>query len=214
VPDAQTGLARLAVVGASEFLSVAVGDLTLCIRPFVPVADAGVVACAGGIDLGVTSSQDHDIGIVGVEGFTAADCAAASGTVEGPGDPHPGTCFSSVEVGASPEPDSGVGAVLIAADARFATQGLPAEISFEPGPCATHQAPAATIFGLTSGLSRATIIDANAVPDALFEYDARGENFSCQAWSSENGPGRLILAVPAVHGAGPIDLITVFTFDD
>jgi cysteine-rich repeat protein len=64
-------------------------------------------------------TQDHDIGVVGhcqggsnnglacpadvncVDGscFTADDCAAAQGIVEGPGDPHPGVCNGPAVVG-------------------------------------------------------------------------------------------------------------------
>jgi hypothetical protein len=48
----------------------------------------------------------------------------------------------------------------------------------------------------------------------LLTHQAEGENFSCAAWMTENGPGRLVLAVPAVHGAGAFDAITVLVLDD
>jgi hypothetical protein len=215
VPDPVTGIASIAVTGASEYLSLAiVGGPTFCIRPMVPVAAAGVVDCDGGIDLGVTSTVDHDIGTVGVDGFTAEDCAAQGGAVEGEGAPHPAVCNGPIEVGPSPQNDSGAGAVLIAADTRFATQGLPAEISFEFGPCSSHTHREPTVFGLVSGVSRAVIHDADDEPDAVRDFDAVGESFSCQAWQSENGPGRLVLAIPALHGLGGVDLITVVTLDD
>jgi hypothetical protein len=215
VPDPQTGIATIDVTGASEYLSVAVpGGLTFCIRPLVPVTAAGVVACDGGVDLGITSTVDHDIGVVGEDGFTAEACAAAGGMVESAAAPHPGVCNGPTEVGPSPEADSGAGALLIAADTRFGTHGLPAEISFEAGPCSSHQSRTATIFGLVSGISRAVIHDANDEPDAVLEHDAEGENLSCAMWQTENGPGRLVLAIPTLHGLGPVDLITVFTFDD
>jgi len=168
----------------------------------------------GGIDLGVTTTVDHDIGVVGVDGFTAEDCTDAGGTVEGDGDPHPGVCNGPTEVGPSPENDSGVGALLIGEDVRFGTQGLPAEISFEPGPCASHLSGSSTIFGLVSGISRAVIHDANDDPETVLQTDAEGENLSCANWQTENGPGRLVLAVPTLHGLGATDLITVFTLDD
>src|SRR5690606_31908926 len=106
VPDPVTGLARVAATGASESLSLSVpGGPTFCFRPLVPVADAGVLSCAGGVDIGVTALQDHVIGVVGEEGFTAEACAAAGGVVEaaGPG-AHPGVCTGPVEVGPAPEP--------------------------------------------------------------------------------------------------------------
>jgi hypothetical protein len=190
------------------------GGLTFCVRPLVPVSAAGVVACNGGVDLGVTSTVDHDIGVVGVGDFTADDCAAAGGMVESATAPHPDVCNGPTEVGPSPEADSGAGALLIAADTRFGTQGLPAEISFEPGPCSSHQQRTATVFGLVSGISRAVIHDANDEADAVLQHDAEGENLSCAGWQTENGPGRLVLAIPTLHGLGPVDLITVLTFDD
>lgn len=214
VPDPVTGLAPVSVVGSSTYLTINVGGMNFCIKPLLPVQNAGVVSCNGGVDLGVTSTQDHHIGQVGVDGFTADDCDAAGGFVEGDSDPHPGVCNGPVEVGASPQPDSGVGAVLVAPDARFGTQGLPVEISFDSGACATHQDGQSTVFGLVSAISRATIFNANNVDGDTFQQDAQGENFSCPNWMMENGPGALVLAVPAVHGAGAEDLITIFAFDD
>jgi len=211
VPDPVTGLAVVAITGASEFLSIPVGELTLCIKPLVPVDNAGVLACNGGVDLGVSSSQDHNIGVVGVDGFTADDCAAQSGLVEV--GPHPGVCNGPVGLLASPEPDSGVGALLLAPDPRFDAHGLPAAISFEPGPCAEHGPGAPTVFGFVSGAARAEIANANNEPGVLLAHQLEGENFSCAGWTTENGPGRLVLAVPAVHGAGD-DVITVFVLDD
>lgn len=214
VPDPLTGLTVVDVVGASDFLSVQVGPYTLCIKPIVPVVNAGVLACSGGVDLGVSSIQDHNIGTVGMNGFSAGDCAAAGGTVEAPTDPHPGVCNGPVDITASPESDSGVGALLIAPDARFGTQGLPAEVTIDFGPCSEHGAGEPAVFGFVSGISRADILDANNVPGALFRHDEHGENFSCPLWMQENGPGRLVLSVPAVHGSTAGDLITVFVLDD
>jgi hypothetical protein len=46
-------------------------------------------------------------------------------------------------------------------------------------------------------------------------YDNPGENFSCPAWTQEDGPGKLILTFPSLHGAiDGSDLINVFVFDD
>jgi hypothetical protein len=218
VADPVTGLARVDVVGASPFLSITLAlggqQLTLCIKPLVPVTDAGVLACAGRYDLGVSAAQDHNIGKVGTNGFTAAQCDAAGGTVEAASDPHPGVCNGPVEIGPSPVNDSGVGALLIAPDARFGTQGLPAEVTVGAGDCAQQGAGDLTVFGFVSGISRADILDANNVPGQLLRHDESGENFSCPGWMQENGPGRLVLSVPAVHGAGATDLITVFVLDD
>jgi hypothetical protein len=180
----------------------------------VPVVRAGVLACNGGIDLGVSSSQDHRIGEVGVDGFEAGDCAAAGGTLEGQGDPHPGVCNGPVDIGPSPEADSGVGALLIAPDDRFDTRGLPADVTIAEGSCDEHGPGEPTLFGFVSGISRASIPNANNAPGVLFQHDEDGENFSCPMWTQENGPGRLVLSVPAVHGLTTGDLITVFVLDD
>jgi hypothetical protein len=214
VPDPVTGLAVVDIVGASDFLSVQVGAFVLCIKPIVPVSAAGVLACNGGFNLGVTSTQDHNIGTVGANGFTADDCTAAGGTVEGATDPHPGVCNGPIEIGPSPEPDSGVGALRIAPDATFGTQGLPAEVTIDFGLCNQHGVGEPTVFGFVSGISRAEIRDANNVPEAVFQHDERGENFSCPLWMQENGPGRLVLSVPTLDGSASGDLITVFVLDD
>jgi hypothetical protein len=214
VPDPQSGLAVVDITAASDYLSVPLGLFTLCIKPIVPVTAAGVLACNGGFDLGVTSTQDHDIGVVGVNGFTEGECLAAGGTVEQPDDPHPGTCNGPVGVGPSGVASSGAGALLLAPDASFGTVGLPTEVSIALGPCEQHPVGDPTVFGFVSGLSRAEILDANAMPGNVFAHDEVGENFSCSNWMQENGPGRLVLSVPAVHGGVDQDLITVFVLDD
>jgi hypothetical protein len=214
VPHPLTGLARIDITGASPFLSIPLPPFTLCIKPIVPVIGAGVLACTGGFDLGVSSAQDHNIGVVGVDDFSAEDCDIAGGVLEAPADPHPGVCNGPLGTLASPEPDSGVGAVLIAPDGRFGSQGLPAELSIVEGPCDPQQPGAPILFGFVSGVSRAEIADANNQSGALLEHDEHGENFDCGAWMQENGPGRLVLSIPAVHGATTGDVITVFVLDD
>ncbi len=214
VPDPQTGLAAVAISAASDVISVPLGLLTLCIRPEVPVANAGVLACAGGFDLGVASTQDHNIGKVGVDGFTAQECENAGGTVEGAESPHPDVCNGPVDVGTSGVASSGPGSLLLAPDSSFGTVGLPASASVDFGPCEQHGPGDPTAFGFVSGLSRATIEDAGNQPGSVLEHEEVGENFSCMNWMEENGPGRLVLAVPAVDGGANGDLITVFVLDD
>ncbi len=214
VPDVLTGLAAVSVTDASDVISIPVGILTLCIKIEAPIANAGVLACSGGFDLGVASSQDHNIGEVGVDGFTAEDCVAAGGVVEQAGSPHPGVCNGPVLLGPSDVPDSGVGSLLLAPDGDFATVGLPATASVDFGPCEDHGPGDPTVFGFVSGLSRATIEDAGNVSGAVLQHDETGENFSCQNWMVEDGPGRLVLSVPAVDGGANGDLITVFVLDD
>jgi hypothetical protein len=225
-PDGQ-GVAHIDLVGASPFLSIDVGSGTsLCIQlPTSPVQDVGVIDCDGGSDLGVRTIQDHDIGKVGVGGFTAEQCAAAGGTVEDATRPHPGVCNGPVMVEPSGEADSGAGALLVAPDARFGTQGIPAFIFVTQQseqctqPCDPACAPGGvgspTIFGFVSALYRVEIHDANDQPGAVLADDERGENFSCAQWTQENGPGKGVLSIGALHGGqNGNDVVTVFLLDD
>lgn len=213
-PDPITGLALVAVTDASEFISIEVGLLTLCIKPEVPVTNAGVLACNGGVDLGVTSIQDHNIGEVGVDNFTSMDCTTASGRVEDASSPHENVCNGPVSVGPSNILDAGPGALLLAPDSDFATVGLPATASVDFGPCDGHGPGDPTVFGFVSARSRATILNAGNQQGAVLEHDEFGENFSCDQWMVEDGPGRIVLSVPAVDGGASSDLITVFVLDD
>ena len=87
-------------------------------------------------------------------------------------------------------------------------------MTLELGACETHGPGDPVLFGFVSGVSRAEIADANNEPGVLFQHDEHGESFDCGAWMQENGPGRLVLTVPAVHGADAGDVITVFVLDD
>ncbi len=85
-PDAQ-GVARINILGASEYIFVDAVDLAgfvLCIKPLVPVMSAGVLGCNGGIDAAISLNVDHRLGELGVNGFTSLDCAAEEGTFEIP----------------------------------------------------------------------------------------------------------------------------------
>jgi hypothetical protein len=209
------GVAQLNLVGSSDLLSLPLGGMTLCFRPFLPVFRAGVISCDGGVDLGVRTSQDHDIGKVGENGFTAAACTAAHGTVEGAMDPHPGVCNGPIRVFPSAE-DSGAGAVLIAPDSRFspATAGIPGVVSVQPGPCDMHVNPQPAVLGFVTGLYRVEILDADDTAGATLHHDERGQAFSCAQFTQENGPGRLVLGIGALHGASGLDVVTVFDLDD
>jgi hypothetical protein len=220
VPDAM-GIAQVDIVGSSEFLSLTLqadeGEepMTFCIQPIVPVQRAGVVDCDGGEDLGISTFQDHVVGIVGEDGFTAQDCDDAEGRIETAQDPHPARCISSVFVQPSGM-DSGPGALLMAPDPRFTTFGLPAQVSIDFGPCSTHQNSELTLFGFVSARYSVEIAHPNAQPGDSLVHVEDGESLSCANWSQEDGPGRLILSLGAIHGAGGglIDLVTVFELDD
>jgi len=213
-PDPVTGLAQVDIVDSSEFLRVSIQGFNFCLKPLVPVFNAGVLACNGGYDFGILSTQDHNIGVVGVNGFTASQCVAAGGFVEEAGDSHPNVCNGPLDIQSSSGVDSGPGALLIAPDERFGTQGMPAEVAIDFDACEQQPPGDMTLLGFTSGLARSDILDANNVAGQLFRHDEQGENFSCAAWTQENGPGTLVFSIPAVHGSTGGDIIITLTLDD
>jgi hypothetical protein len=245
VPSVDGG-AFVDVTDASEYLSILIPaqaggeDTVLCLRPNrdrFPVERAGFVDCDGGTALGFSASQDHNIGVVGTcsggdnageactddtgcpggECFAAADCMPPVGIVEPSGAPHPGVCNGPI-VGAALDGDSGPGAVIIASNPPF--QGLPATLLMEGDlPCGDEGVQGMeTTFAFTTGTSRGHVDDFNDSPGATFTFETQGTNFSCRAWSQENGVGTLVLAVPTLDLNLPLvgftDFISVFTFDD
>ncbi len=87
-PDATSGIATIDVTAASEFIyvdgSAGPAGIVLCIKPLVPAMKAGLITCKGGLPLGFKITQDHNIGQVGLNGFSVADCAAQQGRIEDP----------------------------------------------------------------------------------------------------------------------------------
>ncbi|MFQ5668365.1 MAG: hypothetical protein ACE5I7_18310 [Candidatus Binatia bacterium] len=86
-PDPFTGVATVSIMNSSEFIFAdgrSIAPVVLCIKPILPAQDAGIVACKGGFPLSFVTTQDHNIGQVGLEGFTAEQCAAMGGSVESP----------------------------------------------------------------------------------------------------------------------------------
>ena len=220
-PPDGSGLRSIDIVGASPFLFLEFpAGPTFCIHPIIPVANAGVIDCDGGTDLGVRTNQDHNIGVVGVGGFTAQQCTDQQhqGRVEG--GPHPNVCNGPLRVEASGEGDSGLGAALIAPSKQFGTLGLPAQVSVEPGPCESHVAPELQVFGFVSARYRVDILEADNQTGVTLTHIEDGENFDCATFAQEDGPGRLVLSVGAldvpVLDAPPVfsDLVTVFDLDD
>lgn len=213
-PNAQTGRAVINVPNASTYLQLKSGPDLICIKPLVPASNVGIVDCDGGTNLGITIAQDHRIGTVGSGGFTADNCTAAGGTIEAGGFPHPQVCNGPLTVAPSASGDSGPGAVLIAPDPSLNVDGLPAQVTFESGDTCTGTGTGFTdVLPLISRHIRTEILHANNSADPLV-YDDPGEAFSCPTWTQENGPGKLILSFPTLHGAAGADLINVFVFDD
>ncbi len=84
-PD-ENGIATVNVTDASDFIvaQAQIANLTICLKPLVPILNAGAVACNGGLDYSIETSVDRVIGQIGTDGFTAADCTEIGGTIEGP----------------------------------------------------------------------------------------------------------------------------------
>jgi hypothetical protein len=217
VPHPDSGRALIDVTGSSTYLQLVSDTGLICIKPLLPVVAAGIVDCDGGTNLGIVVRQDHRVGTVGDDGFTAESCAAAGGFVEPAGFPHPQVCNGPLMVEPSANADTGPGAVAIAPVPVFLTNGgLPAELTFEVGPQCTGQGDGfSAVFALISSDAHAEILHANN-GDTPLAYDNPGENFSCAEWTQEDGPGKLILSFPTLHGVQPsgADLINVLLFDD
>ena len=84
-PD-ENGIALVDISAASDFIvaQASIANLTICLKPIVPVTNAGALQCNGGLDYSIVTSVDRVVGQIGEEGFTAADCTAAGGSIEGP----------------------------------------------------------------------------------------------------------------------------------
>lgn len=114
-PDSQ-GLAFLNVVDSPDYIFVdasSFAPLVLCLKPMLPVTTAGVVDCGGTLDFSIISSTDHNIGQLGVDGFTPEACTAAEGTLEGPNQICAAgkvgeVCFSNDECDLVSEPGAGI----------------------------------------------------------------------------------------------------------
>jgi hypothetical protein len=227
VPDAETGLAEVNITDASEYISMLLKpfagvEMAICLRPvreLLPVANAGTIACNGGYDFGLVVTQDHNVGVVGVDGFTEQDCIDAEGTVEPQDGAHPGVCNGPI-VSEGGDSDSGPGALLIAPDPETLEGGLPVMMAIEDAlPCGDEAVEETQVpLGFTTGIVRATIFNRNNVAGEVFQIERQGENFSCAEWTVENGPGTLVLAAPVID-QGPVlkdffDVANVFVLDD
>ncbi len=163
--------------------------------------------------------------------------------VEGPDERHPGVCIGPfcevipiipiVEVGGGGpvatdeifcprEPDAGDGSLIIVEAllefSQFRTLGLWAEITLEEElPCGDEPAIFAGIFEFpfTTSTSAATVFNANNEPGVTLQDSVTGENFSCDDWTTEDGPGTLVLAQLAVGFQFlPEDSVVSWVFDD
>jgi hypothetical protein len=200
-------VAAIDVVGSSPFLSIELTPgVVLCLRPAVPAIDAGVIDCDGGSNLGVKTSQDHNLGLAG------GACLAAGGTIEDAGAPHPNVCNGSIVTAPSDVANSGSGALLIAPSPQLDTHGLPMELSIQGGAC--QPGAPAQVFAFSTASYRADISDAGNQAGTSLSHEELGQNFSCNDFGVENGAGRLVFTLGVLHSAGADDAILVFVLDD
>jgi hypothetical protein len=214
------GLAFVDVTDASDYLSVDVpaAGTAVCLkilRDQLPIHNAGVLSCNGGVALGIDVTQDHNIGVVGhcsgganagqacgADGdcpdgtcFTAAICTAMGGTVEGPERPHPGVCNGPFvgQQGTDPSP---AGTLVIAPDPHGFVKGIPIEFSQEGAtPCGDEGVVGTPLaIGFTTGRSVSHILNFNNEAGATLSGELTGVPFSCDAWTTEDGPGTLVLS--------------------
>jgi hypothetical protein len=213
------GLAFIDLTDASEYLAINVpaAGTAVCLkilRDQLPIQNAGIISCNGGIPMGISVTQDHNLGVVGAcsggaspgascsgdtdcpEGvcYSAAMCAAAGGTVEAPTRPHPNTCNGGF-IGVAETEASEPGTVALA-PVPGVISGIPVELNLETStPCGDEGITGMPIqIGFTSGHSASRILNYNAEPGAVLEGALDGEPFSCDAWDQEDGPGTLVLS--------------------
>ncbi len=95
--------------------------------------------------------------------------------------------------------------------------GFAVEITQESAPPCGDEVPSggqSVAIALTTARSRGTIVDANDVAGDVLEFDVAGEPFSCDDFSTENGPGILSFAAPQLGLPLLGDGITQFRFVD
>lgn len=223
--------------------------MIICLKPHITADPVGVVACKG-LDVSYMANVNHVAGVVGQNGFTADQCTALTGTlghgtVEGPTAPHPGDCNGPINIGPGHKGDSGRGAVAITPDPTTGVGGLEFELSFvHPGQCRNDESidctsneecgdgglceqdcgdgPPGQMTALPffSGPLEVQIFNADGRLNNNRDFKITGQNFSCANWSVENGPGKIIFAIPQLHafslspGSPPSDLITAFVLSD
>lgn len=214
------GLAFIDLTDASDYLSIniPVAGTAVCLkilRDQLPIRNAGIISCDGGIPMGIAVTQDHNLGVVGAcsggasagadcasdtdcpQGvcYSAALCAAAGGVVEGPTRPHPGTCNGAF-IGVPDTEVSVPGTVVLAPVPGGFITGIPVELGVETStPCGDEGITGMPIqIGFTSGHSVSKILNFNNEPGAVLEGEIEGEPFSCDGWADEDGPGTLVLS--------------------
>lgn len=227
--DPASGIAIVSVVDASPVIAVegfapGIGSMAVCIVPTpgqFPIANAGVIDCDGGTEIGYGLVIDHNIGVVGVGGFTEQDCLQAGGVVEDEDSPHPGVCNGAFSTGPLGE-DSGPGGLILAPDLIGPGGAFDVRITTETAlPCGDEGVPAFDVpLVLTTGRVRTTIADERNFPGSELQTSITGENFSCAEWEEEDGPGAVSFSgfafdytLPAFPGLN-FDAISIYSLRD
>lgn len=217
-PVGSDGLNHLNLVGISEYFSISLrppigNPLTICLKPVVdqlPMLDIGGLACGPYDRAGVEIAQDHNTNDV--------DPTCSEGTPD-KNPAHEGVCngpFAPTILTGDP----GVGAVAITPDPETLMGGLQFEVITENAlPCGDEGLSGTPApFVLSTGISRAIVIDRDNVAGTQLKGERKGENFDCAAWTEEDGPGKLVFLAPLLDfPAGPLgslDIVTAFTLDD
>jgi hypothetical protein len=154
--------------------------------------------------------------------------------------PHLGVCNEALQVeplGRNSLP----GSVSIGSAMQPSSAGLPVEITVESAlPCGDEGPGVESRFAFTTDLIRSTILNLNDQHNACsapvlgppcttdddcdsspgsnngvcgqrLTVDHAGEAFDCTDWANSNGPGCLVLSIPALHGSGFGDVISRFS---
>jgi hypothetical protein len=223
------------------------GGLALCLKPSSePVMAAGVISCErrGGrvvratvynsetsdrdllllrcrantaVNYTTVLQSDHNLGVVGQDGFTAEACTALGGSVEDDTDPHPGVCNSSFTFGQLEDTSTDSGEVFIAPVPQLGINGFPVEIITETAlPCGDEGGGGgmSAAIALTTMRSAGRILDANDSPGVTLEFGVEGQPFDCNNFGVEDGPGRIVFAAPQLHLPILMDGVTQFVFSD
>jgi hypothetical protein len=181
--------------------------------------DLLLLRCHANTEVNYTTvlETDHNIGVVGQDGFTADACTAAGGSVEDENDPHPGVCNSSFSFGQLEETSTDSGEVFIAPVPELGLNGFPVEIITENAlPCGDEGSSGgmSAAIALTTMSSAGRVLDANDSPGVTLEFAIEGEPFDCNDFSREDGPGQIVFAAPQLHLPILMDGVTQFRFSD
>ncbi len=86
-PDPVTHVASIDVTSSSDYLVAPVDALganfIVCLKLLTPARNAAAIDCDGGSDYSIGLHGDHNVGQLGVDGFTADQCTAINGVIEG-----------------------------------------------------------------------------------------------------------------------------------